>query len=220
MHEPDIIGPDIIGKDTHMANQSPDRREVLSMLAKVAAISQFPGFSRWAFAHDHAMEQPAATPKEPYRPIFFTPHEYETVDVLAEDIIPADTSPGAHDAGVAEFIDFMVAHDPDLQYPFRTGLAWLDAFATEKQKKPFKELPPASREDLLRKLAYRASQSPLERQGQEFFKLMRQYTVNGYYTSRIGLESLDYPGLRLYSSSPECPHKDDPEHKHLKPVVG
>jgi gluconate 2-dehydrogenase gamma chain len=49
---------------------------------------------------------------------------------------------------------------------------------------------------------------------------MRKYTVLGYYTSRIGLEELDYPGLRLYSSSPECPHKGDPEHKHLgAPVI-
>jgi gluconate 2-dehydrogenase gamma chain len=44
---------------------------------------------------------------------------------------------------------------------------------------------------------------------------MREYTVMGYYTSRIGLEQLDYPGLKFYSASPECPHKDDPEHLHL-----
>jgi gluconate 2-dehydrogenase gamma chain len=48
-----------------------------------------------------------------------------------------------------------------------------------------------------------------------FFRLIRSYTVMGYYTSRIGLEELNYPGLKLYSHSPECPHKDDPEHRHL-----
>ena len=46
-----------------MANQSPDRRTVLEMLAKVAAVSQFPGFSRWSFAaaqdheHHHLLNQ-------------------------------------------------------------------------------------------------------------------------------------------------------------------
>jgi gluconate 2-dehydrogenase gamma chain len=37
----------------------------------------------------------------------------------------------------------------------------------------------------------------------------------GYYTSKVGLEQLNYPGLKFYSASPECPHKDDPEHRHL-----
>lgn len=185
------------------------------MLGKVAALSQFPGFSRWACGLPDAHESSTETTRPPYQPLFFSPSEYQTVDTLAEHIIPRDTSPGAHDAGVAEFIDFMVAHDSSLQYPFRTGLAWLDAFASEKSGARFVALPSDARESLLRKLAYRAEQSPTEFQGQELFALMRQYTVLGYYTSRIGLEELDYPGLRLYASSPECPHHNDPEHKHL-----
>jgi hypothetical protein len=199
-----------------MANQSPDRRKVLAMLAKVAALGQFPGFSRWACGLENAEGATRRTAKRTYEPLFFSPSEYETVDTIAEQIIPRDTSPGAHDAGVAEFIDFMVAHDPDLQYPFRTGIAWVDAFATAKEGGRFVAISAEARESLLRKLAYHAEQSPAESQGQEFFALMRKYTVLGYYTSRIGLEELDYPGLRLYSSSPECPHKDDPEHTHLR----
>ncbi len=56
---------------------------------------------------------------------------------------------------------------------------------------------------------------PVDLQGTAFFKLIRRYTVMGYYTSRIGLEELDFPGLKFYSQSPECPHKNDPEHRHL-----
>lgn len=198
-----------------MANQSPDRRKVLAMLAKAAAISQFPGFSRWVFAEEHVHTQSATPRPANYQPLFFQPAEYETVDLLAELIIPADETPGAHDAGVAEFIDFMVAHDDELQYPFRTGLAWLNAFATGKYGADFPSLSTERQEALLRKLAYSAQQSPHEAPGQEFIALMRKYTVYGYYTSRVGLEALDYPGLKLYSDSPECPHHDDPEHKHL-----
>jgi hypothetical protein len=200
-----------------MANQSPDRREVLAMLAKVAAIGQFPGFSRWACATEHVHGEAPPTKAATYQPQFFGPSEYKMVDQLAELIIPKDQSPGAHDAGVVEFIDFMVAHDEDLQYPFRTGLGWLNAFATEKYGSDFSSLSSDQQENLLRKLAYRAQYSPTEVQGQDFFVLMRKYTVFGYYTSRIGLEELAYPGLRLYSASPECPHRDDPEHKHLPP---
>jgi gluconate 2-dehydrogenase gamma chain len=198
-----------------MANQSPDRREILSMLGKIAALSQIPGFSRWVCFAEHPHQQSLHTRPPAYHPLFFSPAEYNTVDIVTEHIIPKDATAGAHEAGVAEFIDFMVSHDPELQYPFRTGLGWLDAFAMEKKGARFLALASNDREELLRKLAYRAEQSPTEIQGQEFFALIRKYTVLGYYTSRVGLEELDYPGLRVYSTSPECPHKDDPEHKHL-----
>jgi hypothetical protein len=183
------------------------------MFARVAALSQFPGFSRWVCAVGEAAPARSAN----YQPEFFTPAEYQTIDQLAELIIPADSTPGARDAGVPEFIDFMVAHDEDLQYNFRTGLAWLNAFAAQTYGQNFSRLPADQQEILLRKLAYRNEQSPTEVQGQEFFKLAREYTVMGYYTSRVGLEAIDDPGLRLYSSSPECPHKDNPEHRHLPP---
>jgi gluconate 2-dehydrogenase subunit 3-like protein len=186
-----------------VANQSPDRREVLAMLARMAAISQLPVFSKWALGADS------------YTPRFFTPTEYRTLDVLCELIIPADETSGAHEAGVAEFIDFMVSNDDELQYPFRTGLAWLNSFAAEKLGKTFTELETADQEKLLSRLAFKSQQGRTEKNGQEFFSLARKYTVIGYYTSRIGLQQLDDPGLKFYSSSPECPHKGDPEHKHL-----
>lgn len=174
-----------------MANQGPDRRAILEMLAVAALASEFKGFSRWAYAA--APAEPAASS---YQPQFFTTQEYTLLDAVTEMIIPRDETPGAHDAGVSEFIDFMAAHDPDIQQPLRGGLDLLEAqdFAaakTERQK------------ELLR--------------GAGFFKLLRRYTVMGYYTTRIGLEELDFPGLKMYSKSPGCPHKDDPEHKHLPP---
>ncbi len=196
-----------------MANQSPDRRTVLEMLAKVAVVSQFPGFSRWSFAaapqHDHAEPPPAKT-TSPYQPQFFSPAEYKLLDQLTELIIPRDETPGAHDAGVVEFIDHMVAHDPDIQYTFRRGLTLVNALAPQD----FLTLSIGEQESVLQQIA---TPQTSEREGPAFFKILRSYTVMGYYTSRIGLEALDYPGLRLYSASPECPHKDDPEHLHLPP---
>jgi hypothetical protein len=39
----------------------------------------------------------------------------------------------------------------------------------------------------------------------------------GYYTTKIGLESLGYPGLRVvWPSMPGCPHTNDREHAHLR----
>ena len=46
---------------------------------------------------------------------------------------------------------------------------------------------------------------------------MRDYTVVGYYTTKIGFESLGYPGLQVvWPAMPGCPHPDDPEHAHLR----
>lgn len=199
-----------------MANQSPDRRQVLMLLARVAAVGQFPGFSRWVYADEHHHEDSVQPRPTRYTPQFFTPHEYKLVDQVSELIIPKDEQPGARDAGVAEFIDFMVAHEEqDVQFRFRTGLAWLNAFAVENYSDDFSALGSERQETLLTRLAFRSKQKPTEAQGQKFFELIREYTVMGYYTSKPGMEALDMPGLKLYSTSPECPHKDDPEHRHL-----
>ena len=86
----------------------------------------------------------AALPIKPVenRPPFFTAAEYAMVERLAEIIIPSDRTPGAKGAGVAEFIDFMVASDPDEQLGFRSGLAWLHAH----REQTVVELTPAQTE--------------------------------------------------------------------------
>ena len=197
-----------------MANQGSDRREVLEMLAKAAIASQFPGFSRWVFAqqHDHNHAADAAPPaRQPnYQPSYFSPSEYRTIDVLTGLIIPKDESPGAQDAGVSEFIDFMAAHgEKQIQQPMRDGLQWLDSAAAKNYGVSFLKLSPEQQTEILKRAAAR------DGDGHAFFRLIRRYTVMGYYTSQAGLRELDYPGLQLYSQSPACPHTDDPEHRHL-----
>ncbi len=203
-----------------MANQSPDRRRVLEMIAKAAVASQFPGFCRWSFAgqHQHKVAGPVEPRTDNYRPQFFNDGEYRTIERLTEIIIPADESPGAGEAGVSEFIDFMAAHgDQTLQGPLRSGLKWLDASATRTVGARFLELPASQQIDLLKTVAYRNNVATPDAEGQVFFELIRRYTVMGYYTSRVGFAELNHPALKLYSQSPACPHTDDPEHRHLPP---
>lgn len=200
-----------------MANQSPDRREVLAMIALAATASRFPGFARWICAPEHAAGSVSETRPQTYAPQFFDAAEFAAIDQLCELIIPKGESPGARDAGVAEFIDFMVASDPKLQWPFRYGLDWLETRSMDLHGSGFTKLSDTEQEALLRTIAYRKTCEPTDGDGCAFFKLLRQYTVIGYYTSRIGMEELNNPGLRFYSESPACPHTGDPEHKHLPP---
>jgi gluconate 2-dehydrogenase gamma chain len=205
-----------------MAGQGIERREVLRMLALAASVSAYPGFDRWAFAFDeHGEPRQAADGQQTtarYAPRFFTADEYALVALLAALIIPTDETPGAADAGVAEFIDTMAAHDRPLQPRLRRGLAWLQARTHLLHERPFEALARADQEALLEALAYADRHRPGEEEGRRFFTLIREYTVMGYYTSRVGLEQLGYPGLRMYSESPGCPDPADPLHRHRQPV--
>ncbi len=198
-----------------MAGQGMDRREVLRIMALAAGAAQFPGFSRWVFACGHVGAGLAQPRPARYQPQFFSPDEYATVERLAELIIPSEDSPGAREAGVSEFIDFMAASDPSVQFQFRYGLTWLDSHSDTLYGKPFRELETAQQTEILDHLACRDRRRAGEEGGQAFFNLMREYTVMGFYTSRVGLEQLDYPGLKLYTESPGCPHEGNPEHRHL-----
>lgn len=221
-----------------MAGQGVERRRILRYIGIASVASTFPGFRQWSFACSHAdsySAPPAQAPATPYKPLFLTSEQFRLVDHLTEMIIPADETPGAKAAGVAEFIDFMlanrvpVAHHDDsrsveetlrrgtaAQIVFTGGLGWLDARSKSEYKNNFLDCAPAQQSALLEELAYKSKFTPNTERGREFFQLLRHYTVVGYYTSKIGLESLGYPGLRTaWPKMPGCSHPDDPEHAHL-----
>lgn len=210
-----------------MAGQNLERREMLRALSLAAGASQFPGFVKWAFADPEAAHHGArslnpaesqAKPNNSYKPQFFTSDEYEIVSRLSELIIPTDATPGAREAGVSEFIDFIVFSDPSLQYRFRYGVRWIDAHSRYLFGRRFPEITPEQQTEMLAHLAYKDRHRAGEEDGRNFFQLIREYTVIGFYTSRVGLEEIGYPGLKQYwREAPGCPHLDDPEHKRLPP---
>ena len=163
-----------------MAGQGLERREVLRILAIASAASGYPGFQRWSFACDHEGGAVAQAKGRAYTPRFFSAPEYATVERLAELIIPSDGSPGAREAGVSEFIDFMVSSDPAIQYKFRYGLTWLDAHAARLFGAGFSRLEAAQQTDLLEHLAYRDRYRAGEEEGRTCFKLIREHTLMGF----------------------------------------
>ena len=200
-----------------MAGQDLQRREVLRIMTLAAAAAPFPGFSRWAFALGQESRGVEQIRPAQYKPQFFSNSEYAVVERLTELIIPTDDTPGAKEAGVAEFIDFMISRDREQQYPFRTGLSWLNAHSERLLSKPFLALSGKEQISILEPLAYKAKNREGEEDGREFFRRMKEMTVMGFYTTEIGYKELDNPALKFYAESPACPHKDDPEHKHLPP---
>jgi gluconate 2-dehydrogenase gamma chain len=201
-----------------MAGQSIQRREILRILTIAAGVASFPGFSKWSFACGHIKKTLAQIKPAAYQPLFFNAPEYTMIERLTDIIIPTDDTPGAREAGVSEFVDLMVSRDSNLQRDFRTGLNWLDAHSQRILGESFLKLSPDHQTTLLESLAYRQKFRPGEDPGRRFFGLVREYTVMGFYTSEIGLKELDFPGLKFYADSPSCPHKDDPEHRHIGPT--
>ena len=199
-----------------MAGQDLQRREMLRIMATAAAASKFPGFAKWSFICSHDKSVESIRP-ESYQPLFFSASEYAMVECLTEIIIPSDTTPGAKEAGVAEFVDFMVAHDPEQQYPMRLGMSWLNAHCERLLGKTFMALPEAQQVSVLEPLAYKAKYREGEEDGRKFLAAIKDLTVMGFYTTEIGYKEIDNPALKFYVKSPACPHPDDPEHKHLPP---
>jgi gluconate 2-dehydrogenase gamma chain len=221
-----------------MGGQGIERREIMRFIGIASIAGTFPGFSKWAFAcaQDHVHK--AAPPRSAngvYKLLFFSPEQFRMIESLADMIIPTDEAPGAKEAGVAEFIDFMVANrvpvsarrdvrctqdaielGNEAQGRFISGLNWMTARSKSEFGSEFMECTPAQQKSLLEELAYKEKFKPTTESGRQFFQMLRDYTVVGYYTTKIGLESLGYPGLRVvWPSMPGCPHPNDPGHVHL-----
>lgn len=128
---------------------------------------------------------------------FFNEHEMATMAVLCDLILPANDKYGsATDAGVPEFIEFMSKDIPQLQTPLRGGFMWLDHKSNSDYNKEFKDLEEAQQKAILDTVAYYDPEVPMGDQSLEiqFFSTMRNLTLTGYYTSKIGIEEIGYKG--------------------------
>ena len=126
---------------------------------------------------------------------FFTEHELATVAVLSDIIIPKDEASGsATDAKVPEFIDFMMRDKPEHQTPMRGGLKWLDLDCMKRYEKSFKDLSAEQQIAVVDRIAYPKKAKPEDKAGVNFFSLLRNFTVTGFYTTEMGYKDVGYVG--------------------------
>ena len=128
---------------------------------------------------------------------FFTPHEMATITVLADIIIPKDEVSGsASEAGVPDFIEFIVKDMPSNKTPMRGGLRWLDLESSKRFQKAFVNCDSKQQIAIVDDIAYPEKAKPEMKQGVAFFNLMRNLTATGFYTSEIGVKDVGYVGNR------------------------
>lgn len=126
---------------------------------------------------------------------FFTEHEMATITLLSDIIIPKDEVSGsASEAGVPDFIEFIVKDMPHHQTPMRGGLRWLDIKSNKLFNKPFVEATKAQQLELVDLIAYPTKAKPENAQGVAFFNLMRNLTATGFFSSKVGIADMNYMG--------------------------
>lgn len=163
-----------------------------------------------AAEHLHKMiqEEKARAREGSYTPKFFSPHQYKMVQTLSQTIIPLDEhSGGAIEAGVPEFIDLLTSENKQYQLTLSGGLLWLDATCRDRYGKAYLDCAPAEQKEILDLIAYRANapKDPRLSQGIKFFSLLRNLTLDGFYTSEIGIKDLQYIGNTYVAEFPGCP---------------
>jgi hypothetical protein len=189
----------------------PNRRAMLQTLAAAPVAAGFAwteAEARQAHEKAHAAAQQGTTrkPAAPFRPRFFTKHEYATVSVLVNLIIPKDERSGsATDAGVPQFMDFMMADQPARQVAMRGGLAWLDRECVTRFGKTFVACTPAERTRVLDDIAWPQKARPEHSHGVAFFNSFRDLTASGFFTSKMGIDDLQYMGNRYVPEWTGCP---------------
>jgi gluconate 2-dehydrogenase gamma chain len=161
-------------------------------------------------AHAHAQQARAAAAKQSraYRPKFFTAHEYATVAVLVDLIIPKDERSGsATDAGVPEFMDFMMVDQPRRQVAMRGGLALIDRMCEERFGKRFVACSDGQRRQILDEIAYTNDVPPARTQAVAFFNSFRDLTASGFWTTKMGIADLRYQGNVFLDEWNGCPEE-------------
>jgi hypothetical protein len=200
-----------------MANEQEQltRRDAIKTIGVgVGVIASLPvlGNAQEMASHDHAHHAAQATAPAKAQPLkFFTEDENRAVIEMSERIIPADDhSPGAKAAKVSEYIDLIVSESPEpTKQTWREGLAAIDKMSRDKFGKSFADATADQQIELLREISKneRSPQTVEER----FFRTIKYATIDGYYTSEIGIQQeLHYKGNTYLKEFTGCTH---PEHQ-------
>lgn len=183
-----------------------NRRKVLQLLGSAPVAAGFAWTEAEAFEAQRRTQQARRPAAPAFKPKFFTAHEFATITLLAEIIIPKDErSGGATEAGVPAFMDFMMIDQPARQVPMRGGLAWLDQECNGRFNKTFLASTDAERRQVLDEISGLEPARPDQSHGLAFFRSFRDLTSTGFWTSMMGINDLKFMGNVFVAEWNGCP---------------
>src|SRR5206468_11645280 len=165
------------------------RRSLIQILSVAPAAAELEAQTQ---SHDHpAPPAPAATA---YKRKIVDDHQWRTMRVLCDLIIPADERSGsATQAGVPEFIDdWLDFRGGHLLAEIRGGLTWLDMECNRRFNHDFADCADAERKQILDRIAYPDKAAPEDASAVAFFNQLRGLVVSGFFSSEMGVKDLPY----------------------------
>ncbi len=172
-------------------SENPTRRDLLIAFTATGLLT--PALAQ--HVHQSITEAKSLDPGAGYQPKYLNAHEYQTMRVLAEKI-----TPGATEAGAAEFIDFLSSRNDSMAQIYTGGLAWMDDEAKRRYGSDWLSAKPADQTALLDLIAYRKNDAPELRAGIRFFAWARNMVLDAYYTSPVGMKEIGFMGNQVLSS--------------------
>ncbi len=190
------------------------RRDILKAMAAVPAaalVSLSPGAATPAHAAPNppptAGTAAAAEIAGAYKRKVLDDHEWKTIRILGDIIIPADERSGnATDAGVPEFVDdWLDFKGGQLLSKIRGGLTWLDLECNRQFNHDFADCSQAQQKQMLDRIAYPKQAAPEDSAGVAFFNALRDLVVSGFFSSKMGVKDLPYQGNQMLTEWNGCP---------------
>jgi hypothetical protein len=184
------------------------RREVVGVMAATAGAFLIPRPAQATEAGWIATSarRAAAAAGAAYTPKVYSAHEWATVQVLVDYVIPKDAKSGsATDAAVPEFMDTMLDLEPNMRTANRGGLAWIDHQSHQRFDKDFIDCSDAQRRQLLDDIAFPRQAKPEIAAGVSWFNAFRDFTATGFFTSEMGVNDLGYEGNTAVPEWTGCP---------------
>ena len=127
---------------------------------------------------------------------FFTNDELLTLDKLCNLILPPNEFGSIRDAEVVQLIEFMAKDIPTYQDPLRKGLVWINEESQSRFDNLFIDLDETSQKEILDEIAYYDPNDNMNDLPEpiQWFNLVRNLTMTGYFTAEVGVKELGYKG--------------------------
>jgi len=210
--------------------QGLNRRELVQrLLGGAGAGFAFPAVAKSHPVHNHLVspstldQAEAKSAAADWAPEFLDPCQSETLNVLAERIVPDSTK-----AQVNRFIDLLLTVDTqENQKKFLASLGAFEAEGINRFGKPFKDLTEEQQNQILTVASTEKSGQP-EGSGdwswfaipskesseqarvtiRDHFENIKGWVSGAYYSSEVGMRELGWTGDVYFDSFPGCEHAD------------
>jgi len=187
------------------------RRALLKALTAIPAAALVPRSSAGGAEGKHLLADTPTASSTPAQASskrkILNEHEWKTVCILSDLIIPADERTGsATQAGVPEFLDaWLELRRGDLLAEIRGGLMWLDMECSHLFNRDFADCSETQQKQVLDRIAYPAKAAPRDANAVAFFSHLRDLVVSGFFSSKMGVKDLPYLGNTMVADWEGCP---------------